>query len=304
MSSSNSNSIKKTFNPNILRFKGDSKVSVPRSLPWRESLGREENVSFDLVRCNLYPSSIEGGTAEGVGLRVANSHTGNHRGDDFTPLETIRRFLGIIRSRSLSSLKGRSSIQWGGAPILSLSEGIENFVVYCDALHKGLGIVFMQKEKVIAYASRQLKFHDKNYTTNDLELGAVVFALKIWRHLELEIRYHPRKANVVEDALSQKERIKPLRVRALVMTINLNLPSQILSAQAEAMKEENVKEENLHDMDKEFETRPDGTLCIRNRSWLPRFRELRDLIMHESHKSKYSIHPGSDKMYHDLKKLY
>ncbi|GKD76885.1 putative reverse transcriptase domain-containing protein [Tanacetum coccineum] len=140
------------------------------------------------------------------------------------------------------------------APILALPEGTENFAVYCDAshkslgvAHKGLGVVLMQKEKVIAYSLRQLK-----------------------------IRYHPRKANVVADALSQKERIKPLRVRALVMTIDLNLPSQVLSAQAEAMKEENVKEEKLCGMDNEFETRPDGILCIRNRN----------------------------KMYHDLKQLY
>ncbi|GKA88372.1 putative reverse transcriptase domain-containing protein [Tanacetum coccineum] len=77
-----------------------------------------------------------------------------------------------------------------------------------------------------------------------------------------------------------------------------------LKGLGEAMKGENIKEENLHGMDKEFKTRPDGTICIGNRSWLPYFGELRDLIMHESHKSKYSIHPGSDKMYHDLKKLY
>ncbi|GJS35698.1 putative reverse transcriptase domain-containing protein [Tanacetum coccineum] len=89
-----------------------------------------------------------------------------------------------------------------------------------------------------------------------------------------------------------------------MMTIDLNLSSQILNAQAEAMKEENVKEENLRGMNKEFETCPDETLCIEKRSWLPRFGGLRDLIMHESHKSKYSIHPGSDKMYQDLKKLY
>ncbi|GJZ65545.1 hypothetical protein Tco_0622241 [Tanacetum coccineum] len=75
---------------------GDSKVSVPRYLPWWESLGREENVGFDLVRCYLCPSSVKGGTVEGVGLRMANSYTGNHRGDDFTPLETIRRFLDSI----------------------------------------------------------------------------------------------------------------------------------------------------------------------------------------------------------------
>ncbi|GJX08904.1 putative reverse transcriptase domain-containing protein [Tanacetum coccineum] len=121
---------------------------------------------------------------------------------------------------------------------------------------------------------------------------------------DCEIRYHPGKANVVADALSRKERIKPLRVRALVMTLHPKLPSQILEAQTEAIKEENIKAENLRGMDKAFEVRPDGTRCIKNRSWLPLFGNLRDLIMHESHKSKYSIHPGSDKMYQDLKKLY
>ncbi|GKB31168.1 hypothetical protein Tco_0870569 [Tanacetum coccineum] len=88
--------------------------SVPRSLPWRESLGREENVGFDLVRCYLCPSFSEGSTTRVVGLRVANSYTGNHREDDFTPLETIRRFLGAIKSRSLSSLEGRPSSRIGG----------------------------------------------------------------------------------------------------------------------------------------------------------------------------------------------
>nr|GEZ31684.1 putative reverse transcriptase domain-containing protein [Tanacetum cinerariifolium] len=195
-------------------------------------------------------------------------------------------------------------------PILTLPEGRDNFVVYCDASHKGLGVVLMQKEKVIAYASRQLKVHEKNYTTHDLELGAVVFALKMWRHylygtkcvvftdhknlqhildqkelnmrqrcwLELlsdydcEIRYHPGKANVVADALKAK-------------------------------KEENFINEDLHVMINKLEPRADGTLCLNNRSWVPCIGDLRALIMHESHKSKYSIHPGSDKMYQDLKRL-
>ncbi|GKC56461.1 putative reverse transcriptase domain-containing protein, partial [Tanacetum coccineum] len=82
------------------------------------------------------------------------------------------------------------------------------------------------------------------------------------------------------------------------------LPSQVLEAQTEVIKEENIKAENLRVMDKAFEVRPDGTRCIKNRSWLPLFHNLRDLIMHESHISKYSIHPGSDKMYQNLKKLY
>ncbi|GJU43548.1 putative reverse transcriptase domain-containing protein, partial [Tanacetum coccineum] len=143
------------------------------------------------------------------------------------------------------------------APILALPEGSKDFIAYCDASKKGLGAVLMQREKVIAYASRQLKIHEKNYTTHDLELGAVVFALKIWRHylqrrwLELlsdydcDIRYHPGKANVVADALSRKEQEPPLRVRAFVMTIGLELPKQILNAQTEARKMENLKNEDV-----------------------------------------------------------
>ncbi|GKE30048.1 putative reverse transcriptase domain-containing protein [Tanacetum coccineum] len=229
------------------------------------------------------------------------------------------------------------------APILALPEGAKKIIVYYDASHKGLGAVLMQRDMVITYASCQLKIHERNYTTHDLDLGAVVFALKIWRHylygtkctvftdhkslqhildqkelnmrqrhwLELlsdydcEIRYHLGKANVVADALSQKEQIKPLRVRALVMTIGLNLLVQNLKAQAEERKAENNKSEDLGGMiEKKLESRADGRLCLKNRSWLPCFGDLRALIMHDSHKSKYSIHPGFDKMYQDLKKLY
>ncbi|GKF71936.1 putative reverse transcriptase domain-containing protein, partial [Tanacetum coccineum] len=144
----------------------------------------------------------------------------------------IRQFLGLAG-------------YYRSAPILALPEGSEDFIAYCDASKKGLGAVLMQREKVISYASFQLKIHEKNYTTHDLELGAVVFALKIWRHylygtkcmvftdhkslqhildqkrVEHEatpmvrianIRYHPGKANVVANALSRKEREPPLRV--------------------------------------------------------------------------------------------
>ncbi|GJS17394.1 putative reverse transcriptase domain-containing protein [Tanacetum coccineum] len=133
------------------------------------------------------------------------------------------------------------------APILALPEGSDDFVVYCDASIKGLGAVLMQRMKVIAYASRQLKFYKKNYTTHDLELGA---------------------------------------------------------AQKEVIKVENIEAKDIGAMLKRLEARTDGTLCLDNRSWLPYYGDTRSLIMHESHKSKYSIHPGSDKMYHDMKMLY
>ncbi|GJY28508.1 putative reverse transcriptase domain-containing protein [Tanacetum coccineum] len=79
------------------------------------------------------------------------------------------------------------------ASILALPERKDDFVVYCDASNQGLGVVLMQREKVIAYASRQLKPHEKNYTTHDLELGAVVFALKIWRHYLYGTNHFPSR---------------------------------------------------------------------------------------------------------------
>nr|GEX44165.1 putative reverse transcriptase domain-containing protein [Tanacetum cinerariifolium] len=192
-----------------------------------------------------------------------------------TPTE-VRQFLGLagyyqrfiegfsLISKPLTKLTQKDKkCEWGkveeeafqtlkqklcNAPILPLPKGTEDFVVYCDASLKGYGAVLMQREKVIAYASRQLKVHEENYTTHNLELGAAVFALRLWRHYlygtkkvvftdhkilqyilnqkdlnlrqrrwidllsdyDCEIRYHPGKENVVADALSQKERNRPL----------------------------------------------------------------------------------------------
>nr|GEY75566.1 reverse transcriptase domain-containing protein [Tanacetum cinerariifolium] len=116
--------------------------------------------------------------------------------------------------------------------------------------------------------------------------------LRVLSDFDCKIRYHPGKASVAACTLSKNEQDKPLRVRALVMTINSNLPPQIHEARVESLMKENVKDENLHGMDKVFENHLDGTLCIRRRNWLPRVRNLGELIKHEPHKPNYFIHPG------------
>ncbi|GKF28912.1 putative reverse transcriptase domain-containing protein, partial [Tanacetum coccineum] len=175
-------------------------------------------------------------------------HVIDSRGIHVDPakIESIKDSATPKPSMEISQVLGLAGY-YRSAPILALPKGRKDFVVYCDASHKGLGAVLMQREKVIAYASQQLKVHEKNYTTHDLELGYMIFALKIWRHylygtrctvftdhkslqhildqkelnmrqrhwLELlndydcDIRYHPGKANVVADALSRKERTEP-----------------------------------------------------------------------------------------------
>ncbi|GKC37786.1 putative reverse transcriptase domain-containing protein [Tanacetum coccineum] len=196
--------------------------------------------------------------------------------------------------------------------------------------------------KVIAYASRQLKVHEKNYTTHDLELGAVVLALKIWRHylygtksviytdykslqyifnqkelnmrqrrwIELfsdydyEIRYHPGKTNVVADALSRKERLKPRRVRAMSMTIYSGIKTKILEAQGKASKDLKAPTKLLRGLDAQFERHDDDGIYFMDRIWIPSIGDVRTLIMDEAHTYKYSVHPGADKTYYDLRDLY
>ncbi|GKC68282.1 putative nucleotidyltransferase, ribonuclease H [Tanacetum coccineum] len=229
-----------------------------------------------------------------------------------TPSE-IRSFLGLAeQEEAFQTLKNNLC----DAPILTLPDGVEDFIVYCDASNQGLGCVLMQRGKVIAYASRQLKIHEKNYTTHDLELGAVVFALKTWRHYmygtksvictdhkslqhifdqkelnmrrrrwielfsdyECEIRYHPGKANVVADALSKKERLKPRRVRAMAMTVQAGMREKIQVAQSEALKQENIFMENLHGLDQQMEKKEGESLYFMDRIWAHLIETLRTMI--------------------------
>ncbi|GJT86244.1 putative reverse transcriptase domain-containing protein [Tanacetum coccineum] len=232
--------------------------SMKRNLRLILRLFEKETLYAKFSKCEFWLSKVQflGHVIDSEGIHMDPAKIESIK--DWTsprPLTEIRIFYGLagelptIIEAAFQLLKQKLC----SASILALPEGSENFVVYCDASHKGLDTVLMQREKFIAYASRQLKIYEKNYTTHDLELGVVVVSLKMWRHYYTAIERDPLSSGMgdkrVADALSRKERIKPLRIRALVMTIRLD-------------------------------------------------------ISNESHKSKYSIHPRSDKMYQDLKKLY
>ncbi|KAJ9545341.1 hypothetical protein OSB04_025048 [Centaurea solstitialis] len=228
------------------------------------------------------------------------------------------------------------------APVLALPDGTEDFIVYSDASKMGLGCVLMQRGKVISYASRQLKDHGKNYSVHDLELAAVVFALKLWRHylygtkctlftdhkslqhifdqkelnmrqrrwLELlkgydyDLLYHPGKANVVADALSRKNHGDGFGVTLNRISVVSSLMEKIKASQMESLREENLKNEVMVKQKELLTEDSRGLKLFQGRIWVPKIGGNRELLLDEAHKSKYSIHPGSTKMYRDLKSNY
>ncbi|GJV87806.1 putative nucleotidyltransferase, ribonuclease H [Tanacetum coccineum] len=192
---------------------------------------------------------------------------------------------------------------------ISLPDGPDDFVVYCDASKQGFGCVLMQRGKVIAYASRQLKKHEKNYTTHDLELGAVVFALKIWRHYlyaTKSVFYTNHKS--LQYIFDQKDlNMRQRQWIELLSDYECEIKyhsGKILEAQSKASKDLKAPTKWLRGLERHFEKRDDGEIHFFDRIWIPSVGGVRKLIMDEAYTSRYSVHPGADKMYYDLRDLY
>ncbi|WVZ76071.1 hypothetical protein U9M48_024073 [Paspalum notatum var. saurae] len=250
------------------------------------------------------------------------------------------------------------------APVLAQPDVTKYFDMYCDASGNGLGCVLMQEGRVVAYASRQLRKHEANYPTHDLELAAVVHALKIWRHYllgntcnlyidhkslkyiftqpelnmrqrrwlelikdyDLEIHYHPRKANVVADALSHQAHCNVLEVRPTARVIcwemdQIEMPTEQLGELYNLIIERTLKGQIItaqkqdkgmaficEGMDEKkracFTLDDQGMLWFKNRLVVPKDMELRKKILDEAHTFMFTMHPGSNKMYQDLKQKF
>jgi hypothetical protein len=249
-------------------------------------------------------------------------------------------------------------------PVLVLPDVHKPFSVYCDALYTGLGCVLMQEGKVVAYSSRQLKVHEKNYPTHDLQLAAVIHALKTWRHYlygqkcdiytdhkslkyiftqselnirqrrwlelikdyELEIHYHPGKANVVADALSRKSQVNMLATHPMPfelakefdrlslgflnntqgVTIELEptLEQDIRKGQKDDEKNNEIRQLIINGKGPDFHEDAEGVVWFKDRLCVLDIKSIRELILKEAHETAYSIHPSSEKMYQDLKKRF
>ncbi|GKA29327.1 putative reverse transcriptase domain-containing protein [Tanacetum coccineum] len=218
---------------------------------------------------------------------------------------------GVEQEEAFQTLKNNLC----DAPILTLPDRVEDFIVYYDASNQGLGCVLMQRGKVIAYASRHYLYGTKSVIYTDHKILQHIFDQKelnmrqrrwieLFSNYECEILYHPGKANVVVDALSRKERLKPRRVRAMAMTVQIGMRGRIQVAQSEALRQKNILMENLHGLDPQMEKKEGESLYFMDRIWVPLIGDVRTIIMDEAHKSKYFVHPGADKMYYDLRDRY
>jgi hypothetical protein len=255
--------------------------------------------------------------------------------------------------------------KWLMTALILVMPDIEKlFSIYCDASGQGLGCVLMQDGHVVAYASWQLRKHEAYYPTHDLELAAIVHALKIWRHYlmgkrcepytdhkslkyiftqsnmnlrqrrwlelikdyDLGINYHPEKANMVADTLSQRSHVSQLVVdsmpfelceefdklnlrivantEAMEMEEGSSLLQEIRTGQLEDEKVQEIKRNIKEEKSSGFSEDDEGVLWYKRMICVPNVKELKDKILREAHESSYSIHPGGNKMYHDLKATY
>jgi hypothetical protein len=250
------------------------------------------------------------------------------------------------------------------AQVLVLPDVHKPFSVYCDASYTGLGCVLMQQGKVVAYSSWQLKVHEKNYPTHDLELAVVVHALKTWIHYlygqkcdiytdhkslkyiftqselnmrqrrwlelikvyELEIHYHPGKANIVGNALSRKSQVNMLVAHPMSFelakefdTLSLGFlnNTQGVAIELEPTLEQDISKGQKYDemineirqliidgKGPDFREDAEGVVWFKDRLCVPDIKSIWELILKEAHETTYSIHPGSEKMYQDLKKRF
>ncbi|WVZ59022.1 hypothetical protein U9M48_009232 [Paspalum notatum var. saurae] len=240
--------------------------------------------------------------------------------------------------RSFQKLKEKLTT----APVLALPDIHRDFVIYCDASRQGLGCVLMQDNKVIAYASRQLRTHERNYPTHDLELAAVVHALKTWRHYLIgnkcelytdhkSLKYvftqpdlNLSKANIIADALSRKAYSKELiptneqlkqeiaelnmhilhEPREKVLTLRPTLVEQIKKDQASDKEAQKVIQHIGMVGTTPFNLQKDNLLRYKDRLYVPKKGKKKETIMGEAHDSTYSIHPGANKMYHELSQSF
>nr|GEX77458.1 putative reverse transcriptase domain-containing protein [Tanacetum cinerariifolium] len=226
--------------------------------------------------------------------------------DEKEHVEHFRQILKLIKKEELCAKFSKCEfwfqsynflVTWStvrklcSAPILALPEGSEDFIVYCDASIKGL-VFALKIWRHYLYETKCMVFTDHKILQHILDQKELNMRQHRWLELlsdcDCEIRYHPGKANVVADALSRKEQESLRNIK------NEDVGGMLVE---NAKNPEAIREQKL-------EPRPDGTQCLNGRSWLPCYGDLRTVIMHESNKFKYSVHPSSDKMYQDMKKLY